>query len=126
MNHRRSSYGQMCNTSRGHFSAKSSKRNTQEIKLHVRTCKRSKKKKKKNNTRPHSKPSDGRNPWPPVAGRLAQKVDRQPVGPREAKAKEQTFRGGDGGGGTLVSPASSADPSTKPPSQRKEQAKCLG
>lgn len=29
----------------------------------------------KEKARPHSKPSEGRNPWPPVAGRLAQKVD---------------------------------------------------
>lgn len=29
----------------------------------------------KEKTRPHSKPSNGRNPWPPVAGRRAQKVD---------------------------------------------------
>lgn len=67
-------------------------------------------------TPPHSRRSDGGNPWPPVTSCPARTADSSAAG--EARAKKQTFWG----------PSSRLPPLTLPPSRppkRKEQEKRL-
>lgn len=76
----------------------------------------------KEKTRPHSKPSHGRNPWPPVAGRRAQKVDNRAAQEKQELESKPS-------GVPSCPPAAPLTLSTSIPSQgrkKKKKAKRLG